>query len=66
MVSLDNNIQLKLEFLKASSLVLHLSYHTIMTFLMILFVTLLSMLMKLLSTLSEIMNLICGPIYNGL
>ena len=33
---------------------------------MILFVTLLSMLMKLLSTLTEIMNLICGTIYNGL
>ena len=40
--------------------VLHFSYHTLMIFLMMLFVILLSMLMVLLSTLNEIRHLICG------
>ena len=41
------SIQSMLEFLKAPFLVLHLSYYTLITFLMILFVILLSMLMIL-------------------
>ena len=47
------NIQLMLEFLKASFLVLHFSYYPLMTFLM-LSVILLSMLMILLSILNVI------------
>ena len=60
MGSLHKNIQLMLEFLKAPFLVLHFSYYTLMTFLMMLSVILLSMLMILLSTLSVIRHLICG------
>ena len=52
------NIQLMLEFLKASFLVLHLSYYTVMIFLLT--VILLFMLMILLSILSVIRHLICG------
>ena len=48
MGSLHKNIQLMLEFLKAPFLVLHFSYYTLMTFLMMLSVILLSMLMILL------------------
>ena len=48
MASLHKNIQLILYFLKAPFLVLHLSYYTLMTFLMMLSVILLSMLMILL------------------
>ena len=59
MASLHKNIQLMLEFLKAPSLVLHFSYYTLMTFLMMLSVILLSMLMMLLSILSVIKHLIC-------
>ena len=44
-------MQLMLEFLKALFLVLHLSYYTLITSLMMLSVILLSMLMRLLSTL---------------
>ena len=43
--SLHKNIQLILEFLKAQFLILHFSYYTLMIFLMILSVILLSMLM---------------------
>ena len=51
--SLHKNIWLMLEFLKASFLVLHFSYYTLMTFLMMLsLMILLSMLMILLSILS--------------
>ena len=60
MGSLHMNIQLMLEFLKAPFLVLHFSYYTLMTFLMILSVILLSMLMKLLSIQSVIRHLIGG------
>ena len=60
MEGFDKNIQLMLEFLKAPFLVLHFSYYTLMTFLMMLSVILLSMLMILLSTLSVIRHLICG------
>ena len=42
MGSLHKNIQLMLEFLKAPFLVLHFSYYTLMTFLMMLSVMLLS------------------------
>ena len=54
------------EFLKAPFLVLHFSYYTLMTFLMILSVILLSMLMILLSILGVIRHLICGKNLNWL
>ena len=57
--SLHKNIQLILEFLEAPFLVLHLSYYTLMTFLMMLSVIMLSMQMILLSILSAIRHLIC-------
>ena len=60
MVSLDKNIRLMWEFLKAPFLVLHVSYYTLMIFLKMLSVILLSMLMILLSILSVISHLICG------
>ena len=47
-------------FLRASFLVLHFSYYTLMTFLMMLSVILLSVLMILPSILSVIGHLICG------
>ena len=52
--------------LKAPFLVLHFSYYTLMTFLMILSVILLSMLMILLSILSVIGHMICGNNLNWL
>ena len=52
-------IQLTLEFLKGPFFVLHFSYNTLMTFLVMLSVILLSMLMLLLSTLNVIRHLIC-------
>ena len=55
-----------LEFLKAPFLVLHFSYYTLMTFLMVLSVILPSMLMILLSILSVIRHLICGNNLNWL
>ena len=58
--NLHKNIQLMLEFLKGSFLVLHFPYYTLKTFLMMLSVILLSMLMILLSTLNVIRHLICG------
>ena len=54
------------EFLKAPFLVLHFSYYTLMTFLMMLSVILQSMLMILLSVLSVIGHLICGNNLNWL
>ena len=48
------------EYLKGAFLVLHSSYYTLMTFLMMLSVILLSMLMILPSTLNVIRHLICG------
>ena len=60
MGSLHKNIQLMLEFLKAPFLVLHFSYYTLMTFLVMLSVILLSMLMIRLSILSVIKHLIYG------
>ena len=60
------NIHLMLEFVKAPFLVLHLSYYTLMTFLMMLSVILLPMLMILLSILSVIRHLICGNNLNWL
>ena len=50
MRNLHKNIQLMLEILKGPFLFLHFSYYTLMTFLMLLCVILLSMLMILLST----------------
>ena len=49
-----------LEFFKAPFLALHFSCYTLMTFLMMLSVILLSMLTTLLSILSVIRHLICG------
>ena len=60
MESLHKNTQLMLEFLKAPFLALHISYYTLMTFLMMLSVILLSVLMILLSVLSVIRLRICG------
>ena len=57
MGSLHKNIQLMLEFFKASFLIVHFSYCTLIAFLMMLSVILLSMLMILLSTLSLIRHL---------
>ena len=54
------------EFLKAPFLVLHFSYYTLMIFLTMLHVILLSMLMILLSILSVIGHLICGNNFNWL
>ena len=65
MESHHKNIQLMQEFLKAPFLVLHFSYYTLMTFLM-LSVILPSMLMVLLSVLSVIRHLICGNNLNWL
>ena len=56
MGNLNKNIQLILKFLKVSFLLLHFSYYTLMTFLMIL----LFMLMIIPSTLNVIGHLICG------
>ena len=66
MESLLKNIQLMLEFCKAPFFFPHFSCYTSMTFLIILFVILLSMLMILLSTLSVIRHLICGNNLNWL
>ena len=49
MASLHKKFQLMLDFHKGPFLVLHFSYYILMTFLMMLSVTLLSMLMTLLS-----------------
>ena len=64
--SLHKNIQLMLQFLKAPFLVLHFSYYTLMIFLKMLSVILVSMLMILLSILSVIKYLICGNNLNWL
>ena len=58
MGSLHKNIQLMLEFLKAPFLVLHFRCYTLMTFLTMLSVILLSMLMTLLFLLSVTWHLI--------
>ena len=63
---LHKNIQLMLEFLKATFLVLHFFYYTLMTFLLMLSVVLLSTLVILLSTLSVIRDVICGNKENWL
>ena len=56
----SSNDGLMMEFLKGPFLVLHFSYYKLMTFLMMLYVILLSMLMILLSSLNVIRHLICG------
>ena len=66
MESPHKNIQLMQELFKAPFLVLHFSYYTSMTFLMMLSVILQSMLMILLSILSVIGHLICGNNLNWL
>ena len=58
MANLHKNIQLVLEFFKAPFLVLHFSYYTLMSFLMIFSVILLSLLIILLSILSVMRRLI--------
>ena len=62
MGNLHKNNQLILEFLKGPFLVLHFSYYTLMTFLMMLSVILLFMLTILLSPLNATRHLICGII----
>ena len=66
MESLHKNIQLMREFLKAPFLVLHFSYYTLMTFLMMLSVILLSMLMVLLYSKCLTRHLISGNNLNWL
>ena len=66
MGSLHKNIHLMLEFLKAPFLVLHFRYYTLMAFLTMLSVILLSMLMMLLSTLNVIRHLISDNNWNWL
>ena len=66
MVSLLKNMQLMLEFLKAPFLVLHFPCYTLITFLTMVSVILPSMLMILLSVLSEIRRLICDNNLNWL
>ena len=53
MGDLHKNIQLMLELLKAPFMLLHFSYYTLMTFLIMLSVILLSMLMILLYSKSD-------------
>ena len=64
--SLYRNIQLMPEFLKAPFLVLYLSYYTLITFLMMLYVILVSILMILPCILNVIRHLICGSNLNWL
>ena len=64
--NLHKNIQLMQEFLNAPLLVLHFSCYTLMTFLIMLSITLQSMLMILISILSVIRHLICGNNLNWL
>ena len=66
MGSLQKNIQLMLEFIKAPFLVLYFFYYTLMTFLMISFVILRSKLMILFSIPNVIRHLICGKNSNWL
>ena len=66
MENLNKNFQLMLEFLKVPFLVLQFSYYTLLNFLMMLSVILLSMLIILLSTLNVIRHLICGNNWNWL
>ena len=66
MGSLHKNNQIMLEFLKAPFLVLQFSYYTLMTFLTMLSVILLSVLMILFSTLNVTRHLICGSNLNWL
>ena len=66
MGSLHIYIQLTLEFLKAPLLVVHFYCNTLMTFLMMLAVILLSMLMIILSNLSVIRHWICDNNQNWL
>ena len=66
MESLHKNIQLMLEFLRVLFLVQHFSCYTLMTFLMVLSVILLSMLILILSTVNVIRHLIFGNNWNWL
>ena len=63
---LDNLTANCLLFFKALFLVLHFPYYTLIAFLNMLYVLLLSMLMVLLSTLMKIKHLICGNNQNFL
>ena len=62
----SQKFQLMLEFLKAPFLVLHFSCCTLLTFLMMISVILLSMLSIVLFVLSVIRHLICGNNLNWL
>ena len=58
--NLHNNLQLMLEFLETSFLILHFSYHALTIFLKMLSLILLSMQMILLTIVLVIRHLICG------
>ena len=64
--SLHQTIQLMLEFLKGEILVLHFSYYTLMTFVMMLSKVLLPLLMVLIYSQSVIRHLVCGNNQNWL
>ena len=67
MTSFHVNIQLMLEYpVNAQDSILHCSFYTLIIFLMMLSVILLSMLMILFSILSVIRHLICGNSLNWL
>ena len=63
MQNFHKNIQFMLVFLKGQSLVLHFSYYTLMTFLIMFSVILLYLMI---STLNVIRHLICGNKLNWL
>ena len=65
MGSPQNNILLLLEFFNVPFLFLQFSYFTLMTFLLMLSAISLSMLMILLSTLLQNLNLVCGTLLTG-
>ena len=68
MRNVHKNIQLILQLLKGPFLVLHFSYYTLMTFLIMLSVILLSMRMRMiiLPTLNVIRHLICADLWQQL
>ena len=66
MGNLHKDIKLMLKFLKGPFLVLHFSYYTLMTFLIMLSVILLSMRMIILPTLNVIRHLICADLWQQL
>ena len=66
MESLNKNIQLRLKFLKVPFVVLHFSCHTLMTFLMMLSITLPSVLMIRLLICGNNLNQIYKALWTGI